>query len=663
TALQVHLEKLVLLGKAVPQVSTGTWTEAGQTLTIPTVQPPVTNATTEIRLWLRFTPNALGTVRSVIQHTTQTGDPRTDARDSITAIGVGREPGNIVTFRNDRMYVNGNPFFPMGWYSADPTAPGNVVLPYYHEVVGRYFPGTVRSFYSSDSIITSFRRYLDDAGKLVIFEVPAAIDNRSMLPDSVWQNVVRDSIIRTHRNFLGWYNADEPELIGYKDPDNNLRTFDRYYTSFVGQSRVQNYPYFKRRYDFIKQNDPNHAVFVTIVQPDLFREYLQQIPLPVRIPTQTWPTDLPANWRWTTYTGKFYDVLALDFYPFNEANPNPPSPFAFSVGFSIGGLRQNYLRVTPTANEGTTIYVAQGAGREEGHRNFDLRELAFTCIHALHTMQATENQDRALNLGGYLFWAYDPWSTRQTRDTVAAWMNFVNTNRIDSAAWGINRNAAIQSVSNISSLGESWHIFPFMREYNGDYYLFVVNTFSRFPIFAPQTANINTSLLLPWANATCEELLLRGGTRSIALTSGVNNTVSFSSAVRFDSAEVKVFRFRPSTGLIAFTPKASPTQSSLLNNSIHYSATLESSPSLRLEAAPNPANQKIVLNITSLDDKEGTIRFYSAEGREVFTTGTKSWKRGEQRFEITTAQWTSGTYWCVFNSGALQKAIQIQIIH
>jgi hypothetical protein len=37
----------------VSQSSSGTWTTAGQTLTIPTVQPPTT-ATTSVSLWVRF---------------------------------------------------------------------------------------------------------------------------------------------------------------------------------------------------------------------------------------------------------------------------------------------------------------------------------------------------------------------------------------------------------------------------------------------------------------------------------------------------------------------------------------------------------------------------------------------------------------------------------
>jgi hypothetical protein len=580
--------------------------------------------------------------------------------------------GNVVTFQNDQMYVNGNRFFPMGWYSDDPTAPGNVLLPYFHEVVSRYYPGSRynAAVYSIDSVLASYRRFLSEATGLVIFQVPEAGDNNSLFPDSFWQAVVRDTAIQQHRNFLGWYNADEPENVAYKDQGNNKRTFDRYYTDFAGQTRVPTYPYFKQRYDYIKQHDLNHPVFVTHVNPVLFNNFFQQIPLPEQPNSQTeWPTDLPARWKWNTYNGKFYDVLLIDFYPMNTDNPKPPSKYAYGINYALSGLRDNFYRVTPNTNEGAAMYVGQGAGREFGHRNFDLRELAFTCFNAMYTMQINEpnlNLNRTMNLAGLIFWSY-PYSTQHTRDTVTALMNFIRTNRIDSASWGIDRNAAVTALTNLDNNAASWHIFRFMREYNGSYYLFVINTFNRSVVSGeehdPRTASINLTVNLPWQNAQCEELLLRGSTRSVPLSAGTNSAFSFASPIRFDSMEVKIFRFSPRTGLAAFEGK-SASLTSLLPNSGGAQVPSEVVPMLsHLEISPNPASDKFAMNIRLQQAERGRVKIYTALGQEVYCSEERLWAVGENKIELSSVRWASGMYIGKFLGESYHDTIQFQIIH
>lgn len=78
---------------AVAQVSSGTWTTAGQTLTLPTVQPP-TNATTQVQLWLRFTPTIAQATTVTLTHLSDGGDLRTV--DSDVLVLTARKPPVLI---------------------------------------------------------------------------------------------------------------------------------------------------------------------------------------------------------------------------------------------------------------------------------------------------------------------------------------------------------------------------------------------------------------------------------------------------------------------------------------------------------------------------------------------------------------------------------------
>ncbi|MBD1210439.1 MAG: fibronectin type III domain-containing protein [Ignavibacteria bacterium] len=67
---------------ALTQVSSGTWTMAGQTLTLPTVQP-ATSATTQIQLWLRYTPTIAQATTVTLTHLADGGDLRTVDSDNL----------------------------------------------------------------------------------------------------------------------------------------------------------------------------------------------------------------------------------------------------------------------------------------------------------------------------------------------------------------------------------------------------------------------------------------------------------------------------------------------------------------------------------------------------------------------------------------------------
>ncbi len=67
---------------AIAQVSSGTWTTAGQTLTLPTVQP-ATAATTDLQLWVRYTPTIAQASNITLTHLADGGDPRTVDSDNL----------------------------------------------------------------------------------------------------------------------------------------------------------------------------------------------------------------------------------------------------------------------------------------------------------------------------------------------------------------------------------------------------------------------------------------------------------------------------------------------------------------------------------------------------------------------------------------------------
>ncbi|MCU0426087.1 MAG: T9SS type A sorting domain-containing protein [Candidatus Kapabacteria bacterium] len=78
---------------ALTQVSSGTWTTAGQQLTIPTVQPPTT-ATTQVQFWVRYTPTIAQAASVTLRHSANGGDPRTVDADNLVL--TARKPVALI---------------------------------------------------------------------------------------------------------------------------------------------------------------------------------------------------------------------------------------------------------------------------------------------------------------------------------------------------------------------------------------------------------------------------------------------------------------------------------------------------------------------------------------------------------------------------------------
>jgi hypothetical protein len=73
---------IIAQGQTITTATTAVWTTAGQTLTLSTVQP-ATTATTEVQLWLRYTPTIAQATTVTLTHLADGGDPRTVDSDNL----------------------------------------------------------------------------------------------------------------------------------------------------------------------------------------------------------------------------------------------------------------------------------------------------------------------------------------------------------------------------------------------------------------------------------------------------------------------------------------------------------------------------------------------------------------------------------------------------
>jgi hypothetical protein len=218
-------------------------------------------------------------------------------------------------------------------------------------------------------------------------------------------------VIRNHPALLGWYQADEPDQT-------------------AGVTRE----FLSRRYSLIKRLDPSHPVFVVFGVSAKFNE------------------------RFPPRSGKFYDVLMADSYPFNEGDPIPAKDVS---GWQAQQLKDRFHREN-AVNGGSTIFVAQGNGLDEYQprkRNPAPLEIKFQALSYLHWAQ----HQNGANAGGLLFWWYKP-ADRQARKDVGEFIRYFTGNRLDEAL----RQQRVPTE-------ETYPVVSFMRTVQDTSYLFVVN--------------------------------------------------------------------------------------------------------------------------------------------------------------------------------------------
>jgi hypothetical protein len=326
----------------------------------------------------------------------------------------------VVTFSRGTFLLNGKPFFPIGWYglhtSADLDAvrPSgvNVVLNYWNDVCYYYPPVE----YTARGYAASLKRFLAVAGSRdikVIVHLPMQerLKRARLIDDAFLQTVVGDSLIRTHPAVLGWYQADEPEQT-------------------AGVTRG----FLTRRYNLLKRLDPAHPVFVVFGVSAKF------------------------NKRFPEGGGKFYDVLMADSYPVHEGDPVPAKDLS---GWQAQQLRGRLQR-DGIGGAGTTVFVAQGNGRDEykpRKRNPTPLEIKFQVLSYLHWAQ----HHNGANAGGMLFWWYKP-SDSQCRKNISDFIRYFTGNRLDV----VIRQERVASE-------ETYPLVTFLRFFEDNLYLFAVN--------------------------------------------------------------------------------------------------------------------------------------------------------------------------------------------
>ena len=365
----------------------------------------------------------------------------------------------VVTFSQGTFLLNEEPFFPIGWYGLhtaadmDAVRPSgvNVVLNYWNDICFYYPPVE----YTARGYAASLKRFLAVARQRdirVIVQLPMQEfgRRRRLIDDAFLQTVVGDSLIRTNHAVLGWYQADEPDQT-------------------AGVTRE----FLVRRYNLLKRLDPAHPVFVVFGVSATF------------------------NKRFPAGAGKFYDVLMADSYPFHQGDPVPSKDLS---GWQAQQLRSRFQRES-TGAMGTTLFVAQGNGRDEykpRKRNPTPLEIKFQVLSYLHWAQ----HQNGANAGGVLFWWYKP-SDSQCRKNVSDFIRYFTGNRLDV----VLRQEHL-------AMEETYPVVTFLRAFGNELYLFAVNESDSIIRNAHVVLNIDrytdcTELLVPLGTTTAKTLTPR----------------------------------------------------------------------------------------------------------------------------------------------------------
>lgn len=263
----------------------------------------------------------------------------------VSNLAYGQSP-SVVTFQDNYFRVNGQFFFPIGWYGTFEydvagrtsglqnmrNAGANVVLQYSNTVIDCYHPSygdcegnTNRPYDDPNAYVAALGAFLDaaDSASLrVIVHLPIRnVANTALLPPLFLQTVVQSATIRNHSALLGWYQADEPE----GDVLVTLANLQQRYTDI--------------RSAYTGTGQQPHPVFVVFANSKDFRQKF----------------NVPNG-------QKFYDVLMADNYPIAKNDPMP-SPELSVTSFQSEKLDSLWgADAENTATSGSMMFVAQGYG-------------------------------------------------------------------------------------------------------------------------------------------------------------------------------------------------------------------------------------------------------------------------------------------------------------
>lgn len=198
-----------------------------------------------------------------------------------------------------------------GWYDGSPNTEGTVALHYWNNIVNEYAlegedqNSSIR--YTKEHYVNACRNYMDkhtevNLGKKFIIDIPlaevwyneaiTAIDGYSQnVP--IWKTpewieyVIKE--LDPDPRVIGWYQADEPEVWGYREVVNG---------NVVNNNPEIRYSFLRSRYLVIRSltRKPIHAVFCDVsLYSQRYREKVLEV-------------------------GPFFDVFMFDYYPFTPLN-------------------------------------------------------------------------------------------------------------------------------------------------------------------------------------------------------------------------------------------------------------------------------------------------------------------------------------------------------
>jgi hypothetical protein len=350
-----------------------------------------------------------------------------------------------VTFENNVFKVNGNPFFPMGWYECNTTrdlveihdAGANTVL-----VLWDFLVQAHRGKHTPAGYLVALQRFMQAADSLqmkVIVQIPymkafSKHTRANAITDSSYINTLVPQL-KNKSALLGWYLGDEPEI------------------------HIQTQPYarLQRWYQLIKKLDPRHPVFVCIANGYVLENKTVR-------PAGARDADNPFPMK------PFFDVLMQDHYALFVGDEVPSKHLAeFDEWLlSLYDCFEVYGRSGLPAS--STMVVVQGyGGGVERMRTPVVSEIKYQVFSSLFYAQNDGHPNPlSKNAGGVLFWRFGA-SDAECRRNISDFMKFFRGNNLDVVLRQPNINTLVSS-----SMGTP-KFESFLRYYDGAYYLFAIN--------------------------------------------------------------------------------------------------------------------------------------------------------------------------------------------
>jgi len=453
--------------------------------------------------------------------------------------------GITVTSSNSPDYhfkINGNDFFPIGWYNCvekndliNMKSKGvNVVINYWNSVWNKYKQPNQTDYSVAEykMAIGEYLKIVDSLGIKVIIDVAAShIHSES---SSGWtKNAILD-IVNTYKNdpgVFGWYVADEPE-----------GTFNDLAKQYPTPSELLDIS------NSIRTNDNGkHPVFIVIATSEFY--------------------EFPGH---QVFSPNTYDILGWDSYVFTPTHDQNKYPWTDFNNLSRIATARGMSQIKSN-NKWGHIFVGMAHDNYQDTANFKSRQMSNDDI-LYESISPIISGSR-----GLLYWWYNPIDAApNTLNNINTFIKFFKDNNFQNILLqGLNKDNSIQlsnfKLNNISedrnnyiwgnyhnnyNNGSTFYPEPtdfyfkefnyIVRKYNGTYYIFAVNDFK-------PTVNVtfvlDNMLSINETVTQITELNAFGSTISKSYTIG-NNTHNCSFSDVLNSYKTKIYKINYNTNLI-----------------------------------------------------------------------------------------------------------------